>query len=82
MDDKKVADTQYPEIDYREIFSDVYLEVTRLKSQAKYDVEESGIGEAALTAYEKVLNIMDEKVGKEMIKMPWFDPLSNLGGNV
>ena len=80
MDDKKVA--QYPEINYREIFIDVYIEVTRLKNQAKYDVEESGIGEAALTAYEKVLNIMDEKVGKEMMPIPWFDPLSNLGGNV
>ncbi len=82
MDDKKVADVKYPEIDYREIFIDVYIEVTRLKSQAKYDVEESGIGEAALTAYEKVLSIMDNRVGKEMIEMPLFDPLSNLGGNV
>ena len=82
MDDKKVESIKYPEIDYRGIFNDVYLEVTRLKNQAKYDVEESGIGEAALTAYEKVLSIMDNRVGKEMVKMPCFDPLSQLGGNV
>lgn len=82
MDNPVSTDVKHMEIDYRGIFNDVYLEVTRLKSQAKYDVEESGIGEAALTAYEKVLSIMDNRVGKEMIKMPLFDPLSNLGGNV
>jgi len=69
-------------IDYKKIWIELYSEVTMLKSQAQIDVDTKDIGHAALTAYSKVISLMDEKVGLNILEaIPGFDKLLQGGCN-